>query len=184
MPRESRATGTAALWMPNFRQRLLQTRSCRMVQSLNHSRWIRILCLLVMLMLRDTGWSEATAAERLLRSRSAAMGRHGMAATSQPLATLAALDVLRAGGNAADAAIAANAVLGVVEPMMCGIGGDLFVLYWDAKTQRLYGLNASGRSPYGMTRTWVAEQGLAEIPWDGPLSWSVPGCGSGLAAAR
>src|SRR5437016_2247664 len=81
------------------------------------------------------------------QSRSVVVAKHGMVATSQPLAALAGLDVLKRGGNAADAAIAVNAALGVVEPMSCGVGGDLFVIYWDAKTQKLYGLNASGRSP-------------------------------------
>src|SRR5690606_19719624 len=84
------------------------------------------------------------------QSRSAVIAKNGIVATSQPLATQVGLEVLKAGGNAADAAIAANAMLGVVEPMSCGIGGDLFVLYWDAKTSQLYGLNASGRSPYAM----------------------------------
>ena len=80
-------------------------------------------------------------------SGSVALATGGMAASSHPLVTLAALDVLRAGGTAADAAIAANAVNGVVEPMSCGVGGDLFVLYWDHETRTLHGLNASGRSP-------------------------------------
>ncbi len=113
------------------------------------------------------------------KSRSVTIAKHGMVATSQPLAVLAGLDVLRAGGNAADAAIAANAVMGLVEPMSCGIGGDLFVLYWDAKSQKLYGLNASGRSPYALTREVFLEKQLATIPLEGPLSWSVPGCVSG-----
>jgi gamma-glutamyltranspeptidase/glutathione hydrolase len=82
------------------------------------------------------------------QSRSVTIAKNGIVATSHPLASQAGLDVLKAGGNAADAAITASAMLGVVEPMSCGIGGDLFVIYWDAKTQKLYGLNASGRSPY------------------------------------
>jgi len=113
------------------------------------------------------------------QSRSVAVAEHGMVATSQPLAVLAGLDVLKRGGNAADAAVAANAVLGVVEPMSCGIGGDLFVIYWDAKTQKLYGLNASGRSPFQLNPQVFAEQGLRQIPDEGPLSWSVPGCVAG-----
>ncbi len=108
--------------------------------------------------------------------RSATIARHGMVCTSHPLASEAGLDVLKRGGNAADAAIAANAVLGVVEPMSCGIGGDLFVLYWDAKTKKLYGLNASGRSPAELTIDKVRAAGHEQLPSTGPLSWSVPGC--------
>src|SRR5215470_8364285 len=85
-------------------------------------------------------------------------------ATSQPLAAQAGLEMLKAGGNAADAAIAASATIGVTEPMSCGIGGDLFVIYWDAKSQKLYGLNASGRSPYLLNRRVFAEKGLTQIP--------------------
>ena len=123
-------------------------------------------------------------AGHLRQSRSAVIARNGIVATSQPLAAQAGLDVLKAGGNAADAAIAANAVLGVVEPMSCGIGGDLFVIYWDAKTQRLYGLNASGRSPYDLTRDVFREKGLEQIPDSGSLSWSVPGCVDGWDQLR
>ena len=83
-------------------------------------------------------------------TRSEVIAQHGMAATSQPLATQVALDILKKGGNAIDAAIAANAVLGLVEPTGNGIGGDLFAIIWDAKTEKLYGLNASGRSPYDL----------------------------------
>jgi gamma-glutamyltranspeptidase/glutathione hydrolase len=110
------------------------------------------------------------------QSRSAVIAQHGMVATSQPLAVQAGLDILKAGGNAADAAVATSAVMGVVEPMSCGIGGDLFIIYWDAKTKKLYGLNACGRSPYKLTREVFAQKGLKEIPTAGPLSWSVPGC--------
>src|SRR5947209_19052101 len=120
----------------------------------------------------------------LHKTRSAVMARQGMAATSQPLATAAAIQVLQQGGNAVDAAIAANAVLGVVEPMSCGLGGDLFALVWDAKTRKLYGLNASGRAPYAATREVFATRGLKEIPAHGPLSWSVPGCVDGWDQLR
>jgi gamma-glutamyltranspeptidase/glutathione hydrolase len=118
------------------------------------------------------------------KSRSVVVARNGMVATSEPLAAQVGLDILQAGGNAADAAIAANAMLGLVEPMSCGIGGDLFVLYWDANSKELYGLNASGRSPYALTRVKVAEQGHARIPEEGPLSWSVPGCVDGWDELR
>ena len=118
------------------------------------------------------------------KSRSSVIARNGMAATSQPLATAAAIRVLQDGGNAIDAAIAANAVLGVVEPMSCGIGGDLFAIVWDAKTQKLHGLNASGRSPYAATLALFREKNLAEIPSSGPLSWSVPGCVDGWETLR
>ena len=113
------------------------------------------------------------------QSRSVVMARHAIVATSQPLAAQAGLEVLKAGGNAIDAAIAANAMLGVVEPMSCGIGGDLFAIYWDSKSKKLYGLNASGRSPQAISRDVFAAKGMEQIPTFGPLSWSVPGCVDG-----
>lgn len=113
------------------------------------------------------------------QSRSVVLAMHGIVATSQPLAAQVGVDVLRSGGNAADAAIAANAMIGLVEPMSCGIGGDLFAIYWDAKTQKLYGLNGSGRSPYRLSREEFARQNLSQVPTHGPLSWTVPGCVSG-----
>jgi gamma-glutamyltranspeptidase/glutathione hydrolase len=102
-----------------------------------------------------------------------------MVATSEPLAVEVGVEVLKAGGNAIDAAVAAGAMIGLTEPMSCGIGGDLFAIVWDAKSQRLYGLNASGRAPYRATRELFADRGLTEIPTYGPLSWSVPGCVDG-----
>lgn len=116
------------------------------------------------------------------QSRSTAVSKHGMVATSQPLAAQVGLDVLKSGGNAVDAAIAVNAMLGVVEPMSCGIGGDLFAIYWDAKSQEMHGLNASGRSPHNLSCEVFAERKLNSIPFDGLLSWSVPGCVSGWDA--
>ena len=112
-------------------------------------------------------------------TRSEVIAQNGMACTSQPLATQAALDILKAGGNAIDAAIAANAVLGLVEPTGNGIGGDLFAIVWDAKTKKLYGLNASGRSPYGLTLDYFLKNGYTKIPSHGPLPVSVPGCVDG-----
>ena len=107
------------------------------------------------------------------------IAKHGMAATSHPLATQVAIDVLKQGGSAVDAAIAANAALGLMEPTGAGIGGDLFALVWDAKSKRLVGLNASGRSPKGQTRESLVAQGLESIPPFGPLPVSVPGCVDG-----
>src|SRR5438105_1436235 len=102
--------------------------------------------------------------------RSEVLATHGMVATSHPLAAQVGLDVLKNGGNAVDAAIATNAAIGLMEPMSCGLGGDLFAIVWDAKAQKLYGLNASGRSPYAATREYFAKRGLKEIPEKGPLS--------------
>ena len=102
-----------------------------------------------------------------------------MAATSHPLATQAALDILKKGGNAIDAAIAADAVLGVVEPTGAGIGGDLFAIIWSAEKGKLYGLNASGRSPRSLKLEYFKENGYEFIPSYGPLPVSVPGCVDG-----
>src|SRR5580704_7756850 len=115
-------------------------------------------------------------------TRSVVIAQHGMACTSHPLSTQAAIDVLRKGGNAIDAAIAANAVLGVVEPEMNGIGGDIFAIVYDAKTKKLYGLNGSGRSPFSLTPEEFKKRGLNYIPQNGPLAVSVPGCVDGWFA--
>ncbi len=112
-------------------------------------------------------------------TRSEVLASQGMAATSQPLATQVALDILKAGGNAVDAAIAANAVLGLVEPTGNGIGGDLFAIVWDAKTRSLHGLNASGRSPAGLSLDTLQRLAPDGIPPYGPLPVSVPGCVDG-----
>ncbi len=109
-------------------------------------------------------------------TRSEVIARHGMAATSQPLATQVALDVLRSGGNAVDAAIAANALLGLVEPTGNGIGGDLYAIVWDAESEKLYGLNGSGRSPKTLSLAELKRQAGDAIPPRGPLPVTVPGC--------
>lgn len=112
-------------------------------------------------------------------TRSTVWARNGIAATSHPLATQTALQILRDGGSAVDAAIGANAVLCVLEPTGCGIGGDLFAMVWDPKTKALRGYNGSGRSPESLTREWFAENGYDSIPPFGPLPVSVPGCVQG-----
>ena len=116
---------------------------------------------------------------RPFASRSEIIAPHAMAATSQPLATQIALDILKAGGSAVDAAIAANAALGLMEPTGCGVGGDLFAIVWDAEHRELVGLNASGRAPALMTIEYFEEQGLDAIPDHGPLTVSVPGAVDG-----
>ncbi len=112
-------------------------------------------------------------------TRSVVMGQNGMVATSHPLATQIGLDILKNGGNAIDAAIATNAALGLMEPTGCGIGGDLFAIVWDAKTQQLYGLNASGRSPKSLSLAYFEAEGMEKIPSHGPLPVSVPGAVDG-----
>ena len=112
-------------------------------------------------------------------SRSEVVAPHGMVAASQPLAAQVGLDVLKAGGNAVDAAVAVNAVLGLVEPHMNGVGGDLFALVWDAGTEKLYGLNATGRAPYQISRETLVRQGHTRMPGSGPLTWTVPGAVDG-----
>lgn len=120
---------------------------------------------------------------RSFATRSEVIARNGMAATSQPLATQVALDILKSGGNAVDAAIAANATLGLMEPTGNGIGGDLFAIVWIEKEKKLYGLNASGRSPKSLSlevlKERLAERGQTSIPALGPLPVSVPGCVDG-----
>jgi gamma-glutamyltranspeptidase / glutathione hydrolase len=112
---------------------------------------------------------------RNFASRSEVIAQNGMAATSHPLATQTALDILKQGGSAVDAAIAANAMLGLMEPTGCGIGGDLFAIIWDSNGRKLFGINASGRSPMGLTREYYLEKGYEYIPSSGALSVSVPG---------
>ncbi|MBK7685634.1 MAG: gamma-glutamyltransferase [Rhodocyclaceae bacterium] len=121
-------------------------------------------------------------------TRSEVFAPHVMAATSQPLVTQIALDTMKRGGNAIDAAIAANAALGLMEPVGSGMGGDLFAIVWDAKTQKLYGLNGSGRSPRSLSlaqlRADLAKRGETEIPPFGPLPVSVPGALDGWFSLR
>lgn len=114
-------------------------------------------------------------------SRSPVAATHGMVAASQPLAAQVGLQILREGGNAIDAAVAVNAMLGLVEPHMNGVGGDLFALVWHADSQRMFALNATGRSPYAVTLETFHERDLDRVPGSGPLSWTVPGAVDGWA---
>jgi gamma-glutamyltranspeptidase/glutathione hydrolase len=126
----------------------------------------------------------ANAADRS-HARSTVISQGGIVATSHTLASQAGAQILAKGGSAVDAAIAANAVLGVVEPMMCGIGGDVFVLYWEAKTGKLYGLNGSGWSPKALTREFLAGKGIKDkMPSNGIHSATVPGAVRGWEAAH
>ena len=113
--------------------------------------------------------------------RSVTIAPNGMVATSHPLAAQVGLDILKKGGNAIDAAVATNAAMCLMEPTTCGIGGDLYAIVWDAKTQKLHGLNASGRAPGKATIKWFKDKGYDYIPERGVLSWSVPGCVDGWA---
>ncbi|WP_448480043.1 gamma-glutamyltransferase [Pseudoxanthomonas mexicana] len=123
--------------------------------------------------------TSALAADRItgraFATRSDVIAPHAMAATSHPLATQIALDVMKQGGTAIDAAIAANAALGLMEPTGNGIGGDLFAIVWDPKTKQLHGYNGSGRSPKSLTLDYFKQHGITDIPAHGPLPVSVPG---------
>ena len=109
----------------------------------------------------------SAAQDRILKAnfatRSEVVAQHGMVATSHPLATQVGLDILKKGGNAIDAAIAANATLGLMEPTGNGIGGDLFAIVWSAKDQKLYGLNASGRSPKNLSLEYFQKNKMSKI---------------------
>ena len=139
--------------------------------------WISLLFLITLNIFaydRITGLEFAT--------RSEVIAVNGMAATSHPLATQTAISILKNGGNAVDAAIAANAVLGLVEPTGCGIGGDLFAIVWNANEKKLYGLNSSGPAPSGISIDKLKEVGINKIPPYGALPVTVPGAVAGWSA--
>jgi gamma-glutamyltranspeptidase/glutathione hydrolase len=137
----------------------------------------KIIFILIILNIYSYGQDRITG--KSFATRSEVVAQNGMACSSQPLATQAAIDILKQGGNAIDAAIAANAVNSVVEPMSCGIGGDLFAMVWFEKSKKLFGLNASGRSPKSLTMEKMKAMGLQKVPNRGPLPVSVPGCVDG-----
>jgi len=113
---------------------------------------------------------------RLLATRSVTVARHGMVAAAQPLAVQIGLEVLKKGGSAVDAAIAVDAALGLMEPVSCGLGGDLFAMVWDPATSKLYGLNGSGRAPLALTPDKVPPEKDGTMPVYSPYAWTVPGC--------
>ncbi len=135
---------------------------------------------LLMALMPDEGYGYDRISGRIDGSRSEVIARHGMVCAAQPLAVQIGVDILKKGGTAVDAAIAVNAALGLMEPVSCGIGGDLFAIVWDSKKGKLYGLNASGRSPYLLNIEEVRRKGFgAGIPYTGALPQTVPGCVDG-----
>ena len=132
-----------------------------------------------MLIMSNSGYGYDRITGEKFASRSEVIGQNGMIATSHPLATQIGLDILKQGGTAIAAAIAANIGLGLMEPTGNGIGGDLFAILWIEKDKKLYGLNASGRSPKDLTLDYFKTEGITKIPAYGPLPVSVPGCVDG-----
>src|SRR5262244_3060283 len=124
-------------------------------------------------------FSLVTSAQDRSQGRSMVISRYGIVASESPLASQAGAHILERGGNAVDAAIATNAVMGVVEPMMNGIGGDLFAIVYDAKANKLYGLIASGWAPKGLSIEFLEKQGLKEMPRSGVHTIDVPGAVDG-----
>ena len=134
---------------------------------------------LLFLLIPFIGFAQDRITGELFSTRSEIIAENGMVATSHPLATQIGIDILKQGGNAIDAAIAANAAIGLMEPTANGIGGDLFAIVWIEKDKKLYGLNASGRSPKNLTLDYFKENKFEKIPAYGPLPVSVPGCVDG-----
>ncbi|MGB5205069.1 MAG: gamma-glutamyltransferase [Eudoraea sp.] len=142
----------------------------------------KLFSLFLLVFLNSNIWAQDRLTGETFTTRSEILARNGMAATSQPLATQVALDILKKGGSAMDAAIAANAMLGLVEPASCGIGGDIFAIIWDAKEEKLYGFNGSGRAPKSLSIEYFMDRGIKYVPLHGPLPVSVPGCVDGWFA--
>jgi gamma-glutamyltranspeptidase / glutathione hydrolase len=143
---------------------------------------LRSIILLSLSVVATQGLAMDRISDRPFATRSVVYAPQAMAATSHPLATQIALDVMKAGGSAVDAAIAANAALGLMEPTGNGIGGDLFAIVWDPKTQKLHGYNGSGRSPKALSLKWFQDKGYTDVPSHGPLPVTVPGAVDGWFA--
>ena len=133
----------------------------------------------ILLLLIFQSYSQDRVTGEPFATRSEVIAENGMVATSHPLATQIGLDILKNGGNAIDAAIAANAAIGLMEPTGNGIGGDLFAIIWMENDKKLYGLNASGRSPKNLKLDYFKNNNFTKIPAYGPLPVSVPGCVDG-----
>ena len=140
---------------------------------------IRILSFILLLIMSNSGYGYDRITGEKFASRSEVIGQNGMVATSHPLATQIGLDILKQGGTAIDAAIAANIALGLMEPTDNGIGGDLFAIVWDANEKKLHGLNASGPAPKNISIDYFVKNGLNKIPSYGPLPVTVPGAVDG-----
>jgi gamma-glutamyltranspeptidase/glutathione hydrolase len=139
-----------------------------------------VICGLAVMVMAETGdFVNTVMAQDRSQARSMVVSRGGIVAAESPLAAQAGAQILERGGNAVDAAIATNAMMGVVEPMMDGIGGDLFAIVYDAKSNKLYGLNASGWAPKGLTIEFLQKQGLKSMPNQGVNSITVPGAVDG-----
>ena len=139
----------------------------------------KVIGFILLLTMATTGSGYDRITGEKFASRSEVIGQNGMVATSHPLATQIGLDILKQGGTAVDAAIAANIALGLMEPTGNGIGGDLFAIIWDAKSNKLHGLNASGPAPMNLSIDYFEQQGLKKIPAYGPLPVTVPGAVDG-----
>ncbi len=142
----------------------------------------KTLSILLLFLVTNALFAQDRLTGKTFTTRSEIIAQNGMAATSQPLATQVALDILKKGGSAMDAAIAANAMLGLVEPASCGIGGDIFAIVWDAKSKKLFGFNGSGRAPKALTLDYFVKNNMNYVPFYGPLPVTVPGCVDGWFA--
>ena len=140
---------------------------------------LKIIGLIFLLIMTDAGYGYDRITGKPFASRSEVIGQNGMVATSHPLATQIGLDILKKGGTAIDAAIAANVALGLMEPTGNGIGGDLFAIVWDAESKKLHGLNASGPAPKDISIDYFRDNDLEKIPSYGPLPVTVPGAVDG-----
>ena len=156
---------------------LFQSKVRNIIDSLDMMN--KALGFILLLTMTTSGYGYDRITGEKFASRSEVIGQNGMVATSHPLATQIGLDILKQGGTAVDAAIAANIALGLMEPTGNGIGGDLFAIVWDAKTKKLHGLNASGPAPKNISIDYFKQQGLTKIPSYGPLPVTVPGAVDG-----